>query len=328
MTEPTTHSSADSAPDARTSPATEALAGVPIRSLKDLPSSHLLGSGTAMCAGCGGLETVHQIYDLLGGRTVFVNAAGCMTLLATWPFTPFRGGFLYTSMASAAAGAQGVRDALDILVAKKRMPPEEDMTAVVLAGDGSSYGMGLAATSSAIERGLDFIYVCYDNEGYGNTGQQSSAATPYAARTATDALGLGHAEWKKDLFAIWAAHRPAYAATVIAAEPLDLAKKMQRALGIKGPRMILALAPCPTGWGYEPKDTVAIGRLAVKTGIFPLKEYIDGRIVHTIVPKPRLPVEDYLKTQQRFRHLFEPVRQPAAIARIQAAVDDYWAREC
>ncbi len=328
MTESMTHSSTDSAPDDRTSHATEALAGAPIRSLKDLPSSHLLGSGTAMCAGCGGLETVHQIYDLLGGKTVFVNAAGCMTLLATWPFTPFRGGFLYTSMASAAAGAQGVRDALDILVAKKRMPPEEDMTAVVLAGDGSSYGMGLAATSSAIERGLDFIYVCYDNEGYGNTGQQSSAATPYAARTATDALGLGHAEWKKDLFAIWAAHRPAYAATVIAAEPLDLAKKMQRALGIKGPRMILALAPCPTGWGYEPKDTVAIGRLAVKTGIFPLKEYIDGRIVHTIVPRPRLPVEDYLKTQQRFRHLFEPVRQPAAIARIQAAVDDYWAREC
>jgi pyruvate ferredoxin oxidoreductase beta subunit len=242
-----------------------------IRSMKDLPSTHLLGAGTAMCAGCGGLQTVHEIYDLLGGASVFVNAAGCMTLLATWPFTPFRGGFLYTSMASAPAGAQGVRDALDILVRKGRLAPGEDMTAVVLAGDGSSYGMGLSATSAAIERGLDFLYLCYDNEGYGNTGQQTSDATPFAARTSTEATGAGHEGSKKDLFAIWVAHRPAYAATVIAAEPLDLAKKLQRARGLKGPRLILALAPCPTGWDYEPKDTVEVGRLAVSTGIFPLK---------------------------------------------------------
>ena len=298
-----------------------------IKSMKDLPSTHLLGTGTAMCAGCGGLQAIHEIYDLVGAKSVFVNAAGCMTLLATYPFTPFRGGWLYTSMASASAGAQGVRDALDILVAKNRMPPDEDMTAVVLAGDGSSYGMGLSATSAAIERGLDFLYVCYDNEGYGNTGQQTSDATPYGAHTSTEAVGLGHREQKKDLFAIWAAHRPAYAATVIAAEPLDLAKKLERALALKGPRLILALAPCPTGWGFEPKDTVEIGRLAVRTGIFPLEEYVDGRTAHTRVPHPRLPVEDYLKTQQRFRHLFEPLRQDAAIAHIQAGVDAYWARE-
>jgi pyruvate ferredoxin oxidoreductase beta subunit len=298
---------------------------IPIRSLKDLPSQHLLGAGTSMCAGCGGLDTVHQVYDLIGPKSVFVNAAGCLTLLATWPFTPFRGGFLYTSMASAPAGAQGVRDALDLLVAKGRLPADEDMAAVVLAGDGSSYGMGLSATSAAIERGLDFLYVCYDNEGYGNTGQQSSDATPYGARTATEAAGLGHREWKKDLFAIWTAHRPAYAATVIAAEPLDLAKKLQRALATKGPRLILALAPCPTGWGFEPAQGVEIGRLAVRTGLFPLKEYADGRTVHTIVPpRPRPPVEAYLETQRRFRHLFEPVRQDEAIARIQARVDGYW----
>ena len=295
-----------------------------IRSMKDLPSAHLLGAGTAMCAGCGGLQSVHEVYDLLG-PTVFVNAAGCMTLLATWPFTPFRGGFLYTSMASAPAGAQGVRDALDILIRKQRLAPDEDMTVVVLAGDGSSYGMGLSATSSAIERGLDFLYLCYDNEGYGNTGQQSSDATPFAARTATESAGMGHALWKKDLFAIWVAHRPAYAATVVAAEPLDLAKKLQRARGVAGPRLILALAPCPTGWDYDPKDTVEIGRLAVATGIFPLKEYVDGRIVHTRVPNPRVPVEEYLKLQGRFRHLFEPQRADAAIAAIQARVDEYWA---
>lgn len=301
------------------------MTAIPIRSLKDLPTEHLLATGTGMCAGCGGLEAVHQVYDLLGGRTVFVNAAGCMTLLATWPFTPFRGGFLYTSMASAPAGAQGVRDALDILVAKGRLAPGEDMTAVVLAGDGSSYGMGLSATSAAIERGLDFLYLCYDNEGYANTGQQGSDATPWGARTATESSGRGHALRKKDLFAIWCAHRPAYAATVIAAEPLDLARKIERALATRGPRLILALAPCPTGWGYDPRETVEVGRLAVRTGIFPLKEFVDGRVVHTKTPHPRLPVEDYLVGQQRFRHLFSPVRDDAAIARIQAGVDAYWA---
>lgn len=293
-----------------------------IRSMKDLPSAHLLGAGTAMCAGCGGLQAVHEIYDLLGGKTVFVNAAGCMTLLATWPFTPFRGGWLYTSMASAPAGAQGVRDALDILVEQGRLPRDEDMTAVVLAGDGSSYGMGLSATAAAIDRGLDFLYLCYDNEGYGNTGQQASDATPHGARTATTAAG--YSGWKKDLFEIWIAHRPAYAATAIAAEPLDLAKKIERARGMRGPRLIHALAPCPTGWEFDPQLTVEIGRLAVKTGIFPLKEYVDGSVVHTRVPRPRAPVEDYLKPQGRFRHLFEPARNDALIAEIQSAVDRYW----
>jgi pyruvate ferredoxin oxidoreductase beta subunit len=297
-----------------------------IRSLKDLPSAHLLGAGTAMCAGCGGLEALHQIYDLLGGKTVFVNAAGCMTLLSVYPFTPFRGGFLYTSMASAPAGAQGVRDALDLLRESGRIGADEDQTAVVLAGDGSSYGMGLSATSAAIERGLDFLYVCYDNEGYGNTGQQASGATPHAARTASTPGAHGYAGWKKDLFAIWAAHQPAYVATVIGAEPLDLAQKIERAASLRGPRFILALAPCPTGWEFDPKLTVEVGRLAVRTGLWPLKEYVDGKVVHTRVPHPRVPLEDYLKLQGRFRHLFEPRRDEAMLQALQARVDAYWAK--
>jgi pyruvate ferredoxin oxidoreductase beta subunit len=295
-----------------------------IKSMKDLPSTHLLGAGTAMCAGCGGLQALHEIYELVGGKTVFVNAAGCMSLLSIYPFTPFRGGWMYTSMASAAAGAQGVRDAFDLLLAKGRMRPEDDMTAVVLAGDGASFGMGLSATSAAIERGLDFLYLCYDNEGYGNTGQQASGATPHGARTSTTLGPLGYGGWKKDLFAIWVAHRPAYAATVVGAEPLDLAKKIERAMSVRGPRLIHALAPCPTGWDFDPRDTVEIGRLAVRSGIFPLKEYVDGAVVHTRVPKPRLPVAEYLKRQGRFAHLFEPERNDALIGQIQAAVDDYW----
>jgi pyruvate ferredoxin oxidoreductase beta subunit len=293
-----------------------------LKRLKDLPSARLLGGGTPMCAGCGGLEALRQAYDLLGGKTVFVNAAGCMTLLSIYPFTPFRGSWLYTAMSAAPAAAQGVRDALDILIAGKRLPPQEDLTVVALSGDGAAYGMGLSATSSAIERGLDFLYLVYDNEGYGNTGQQYSEATPHAARTATSLAGFSGE--KKDLFAIWVAHRPAYAATVIGAEPLDLARKVEKAMSLKGPRLILALAPCPTGWDYDHRETVEIGKLAVRTGVWPLKEYADGRVSHSKIPHPRLPVEEYLKRQGRFRHLFEPQRDEATLAAIQAKVDAYW----
>jgi pyruvate ferredoxin oxidoreductase beta subunit len=300
-------------------------AGVRFHRMKDLPSTHLLGTGTPMCAGCGGLEALHEIYDVLGENTVFVNAAGCMTLLSVYPFTPFRGSWLYAAMASAPAGAQGVRDALDILMHKQRMSAEEDLQVAVLTGDGAAYGMGLSATSGAMERGLDFLYICYDNEGYGNTGQQFSAATPHAARTATSKGVHGYPGYKKDLFSIWAAHKPAYVATVIGAEPLDLAQKIEKARGMKGPRMIIALAPCPTGWDYDPKLSVDIGRLAVKTGVWPLKEYVDGQVVHTRVQRDRIPVEEYLKLQGRFRHLFEPARDEATLVEIQARVDSYWA---
>jgi len=296
----------------------------PYKSLKDLPRSHALSPGTAMCAGCGGLEALHEVLDVLGRKTVVVNAAGCMTLLANYPYTPFHGSWLYTSMASAPAGAQGVRDALDILRDRGRLAADDDLTAVVLTGDGSAYGMGLSATSAAIERGLDFIYLCYDNEGYGNTGQQSSGATPHGAKTATSGGTQGYVGEKKDLFAVWAAHKPSYVATVIGADPLDLARKVQRAAALKGPRLILALAPCPTGWDFDPSETVEIGRLAVKSGIWPLKEYVDGRIEHTRVPRPRVPVEEYLTRQGRFRHLFEAERNDALIAAIQARVDRYW----
>jgi pyruvate ferredoxin oxidoreductase beta subunit len=292
--------------------------------MKDLPSTHLLGTGTPMCAGCGGLQALHEIYDILGEKTVFVNAAGCMTLLSVYPFTPFRGSWLYTAMASAPAGAQGIRDALDILIAKDELPAKDDLQVVVLTGDGSAYGMGLSSTSGAMERDLDFIYICYDNEGYGNTGQQYSGATPHAAKTATSKGAHGFAGYKKDLFSIWAAHKPAYVATVIGAEPLDLAHKIETVKSLAGPRMLIALAPCPTGWDYDPRESVEIGKLAVKSGVWPLKEYRDGKVVHTKVPRERVPVEEYLQTQGRFAHLFKPQRDTALLAELQARVDTYW----
>ena len=295
-----------------------------IKRMKDLPSTHLLGTGTPMCSGCGGLEALHQIYDVLGENTVFVNAAGCMTLLSVYPFTPFRGSWLYTAMASAPAGAQGVRDALDILIEQGRLPPEDNLQVVVLTGDGSAYGMGMSATSGAMDRDLDFIYICYDNEGYGNTGQQYSSATPHGAATATSRGSRGYPGYKKDLFAVWCAHQPSYVATVIGSEPLDLAKKIEKARDMSGPRMIIALAPCPTGWDYDPRESVEIARLAVKTGIWPLKEFENGVVTHTRMPRERPPVEDYLKLQGRFRHLFHPHRDDKLLAEIQGRVDNYW----
>ncbi|MCI0506696.1 MAG: thiamine pyrophosphate-dependent enzyme, partial [Gammaproteobacteria bacterium] len=195
---------------------------------------------------------------------------------------------------------------------------------VTLTGDGSAYGMGLSATSGTIDRQLDYLYICYDNEGYGNTGQQFSEATPHAAKTSTSKGSRGYPGFKKDLFAIWAANGPAYVATVIGAEPLDLAKKVQKAKTIKGPRLILALAPCPTGWDFDPQYANDIGKLAVDTGIWPLKEFEYGKVTHTKIPHHRPPVEDYLKTQGRFKHLFKPQRDAEMIDGIQARVDAYW----
>lgn len=294
------------------------------KNIKDLSHDHIFGSGTSMCAGCGALESVKIFYDVLGKNTVFVNAAGCMTLLSAYPFTPFSGSWLYTAMASASAGAQGVRDALDILLEKGEVKAEDDMRVVVLAGDGSSNGMGLSSTSAAMDRGLDYFCISYDNEGYGNTGHQDSAATPLGARTATSSIYAGNINRKKDLFSIWTAHKPVYAATVTAAEPLDLARKIEKAMKLKGPKMFITLAPCPTGWHYESSESVEIGKLAVNTGIWPLKEYIDGEVVHTRIPGTRVPVEEYLKRQGRFAHLFSPERNDKVIGEIQADVDEYW----
>lgn len=289
------------------------------------PLPHQMAAGTSTCAGCGALQGIKLVHDNLGSKVFFVNAAGCMTLLSIYPFSPFAGAWLYTSMASAAAGAQGVRDALDIMLAGNRLPPQEDMQVVVLSGDGSAGGMGLSATSGALDRKLDFIYLCYDNEGYGNTGYQLSAATPHGARTTTSPSG--NPGYKKDLFDIWTAHKPAYVATICGAEPRDLSKKVEKLKSIKGPRLLLALSPCPTAWHFDPSETIKVGKLAVACGIWPLKEYEEGRLVHTKIPKApgqRPQVEEYLRLQGRYDHLFTPRRNDRLISEIQNQVDRYW----
>jgi len=290
--------------------------------LKELPQTEPLAPGSPLCAGCGGLTALRLIHKVLGENVVLVNAAGCMTLLATFPYTPLHASWLYTTMGSAAAGAQGVRDALDILIASGRLPAAENLQVVVLAGDGSTLDMGLSATSAAIHRQLDFWYLCYDNEAYGNTGFQLSAASPLGSLTATTHHGA--AQRKKDIFEIWRAHRPPYVATLSAHDPIDLAEKVARGATLRGPKLLLSLAVCPTGWGFDPSQGDEIAKLAIETGIWPLKEARDGVVRHTYRPSRFRPVEEYLRPQRRFRHMFTPQRNDELLAALQRQVDDYW----
>jgi pyruvate ferredoxin oxidoreductase beta subunit len=300
------------------------------RSIKDIPRAEHLAAGTGLCGGCGGLLALRLFHKVLGPRTIFVNAAGCMTLLAVFPFSPFHASWLYTAMASAPAGAQGVRDALDLMIAKGRLARDEDLRVVVVTGDGAAHGIGLQATLAAIHRGLDFYYFCYDNEAFANTGFQMSPASPFGSRTATTppaaATPAGTVLRKQDLFELWRAQHPAFVATVSPAYPLDLMDKVARAGRLAGPKLFIALSSCPPGWGVEPADSVEVAKLAVDCGVWPLKEVRDGSVVHTVAPYHRQPIEDYLRPQARYRHLFEPVRQQDILRRLQDEVDNYWAQ--
>lgn len=292
------------------------------RNPKDLPREEYLTPGSPLCAGCGGLTTLRLMHKVLGGKVVIVNAAGCMTLLATYPFTPLRSSWLYTTMASAAAGAQGIRDALDVLHSKGSLDEQDDLHVLVLAGDGATYDMGLSATSAAIHRRLNFWYLCYDNEAYGNTGFQMSASSPPGSQTTTSIAGVS--QWKKDIFELWRSQRPPYVATICAHDAVDLAEKVNRALPVQGPKLFLSLAVCPTGWGFDPELGDELARLAIETGIWPLKEARGGVVRHTYIPNRFVPVEEYLRPQRRFRHLFFPERDVAALQQIQRNVDEYW----
>ena len=217
---------------------------------QDLPREEFLTPGSPLCAGCGGLTTLRLMHKILGERVAIVDAAGCMTLLAIYPFTPLRSSWLYTTMGSPSAGAQGIRDALDLLLAKGSMTPEEDLHVLVLAGDGSTYDMGLSSTSAAIHRGLNFWYLCYDNEAYGNTGFQMSAASPLGAATATSPQGTQ--QTKKNIFEIWRAHQPPYVATVSAHDPVDLAEKSAAGHGLAGTEAFCCPGCVSDGVGLRP----------------------------------------------------------------------------
>jgi len=247
----------------------------------------------------------------------------------SYPYSPLKSNWLYTAFASAPAGAQGIRDALDLLISKGKLPKSEDLKVVVVTGDGAAYDIGLQSTSGAIHRGLDFYYLCYDNESYGNTGFQMSSSTPFGSSSKTTPptpeAPIGNTTPKKDLFEIWRAHKPPYIATLSSSHGVDFLRKLEKGSARKGPKLYLAMAACPTGWGFDPSRSVEVEKLAVATGVWPLKEAVDGVTKHTFVPRGLNPVREYLRTQERFSHLFQPTENSAAIARIQTTVNNYWA---
>jgi pyruvate ferredoxin oxidoreductase beta subunit len=253
---------------------------------------------TSACAGCSNALALRYVLKAAGADTVLVVPACCTSVIqGIYPNTAFNVPVYNIAFAAAAACASGMSNAFRATGKRTNV--------IVYAGDGGTLDIGIQALSGAFERGTDFLYVCYDNEEYGNTGMQRSGGTPMGAHTTT--TPAGKTEAKKDIDAIIAAHDPPYMATACAAYPQDLFRKVQKALTFRGPAFIHVLAPCPSGWRYSTEKSVEMGQLAVKSGMWVLYEREYGKL--TINPQSRtaiknpVPLEDYLAPQGRFKDI-------------------------
>jgi pyruvate ferredoxin oxidoreductase beta subunit len=280
--------------------------------------------GHRACIGCGEALAVRLACKVIGDNAIIVNATGCMEIVSSqFPFTSWTVPWIHTLFENTAAVASGVEAGLKVLTRKGR----RDMSGVkvvAMGGDGATSDIGLQALSGAMERGHNFLYICFDNEAYMNTGIQRSSSTPYGATTTTSPAGkksVGQFTWKKDLPSIAVAHGIPYIATACPSYYRDLMNKVKKGMETKGPAYIQILSPCPTGWRCPTDNAIQVGRLAVQTGMFPLYEVENGKYKISINPETLKPVNDYLKSQGRFRHLSE-----VEINRIQAKVNQDWNR--
>ena len=285
--------------------------------------SNALNSGHRACQGCGEALGARYAIDAAmratANRLIAANATGCLEVATTrYPTTAWNVPWLHVAFENSAAVASGVESAQRALRRRHALPAGEEVAVVVFAGDGGTYDIGLQALSGALERGHRFLFVCYDNEAYMNTGVQRSSATPPAARTATtpavgpspgNVFGTG-----KNVPRIAMAHRIPYVATASVSNLRDLESKVKYAMSLRGARYIHIFVPCPLGWGSAPEDTIKIARLAVETGLFPLFEAQDGAVTASTPIRRRVPVTEYLKLQKRYAHLF---RNPPDIGRIE-----------
>jgi pyruvate ferredoxin oxidoreductase beta subunit len=283
-----------------------------------VPRDEPFAPGHRACIGCGEALAVRLACKALGRSVIIANATGCMEIVSSpLPTTSWNVPWIHTLFENTAAVASGIESALKMLMKKGRIA-QQDITVVAMAGDGGTSDIGLQALSGAMERGHNFVYICFDNEAYMNTGIQRSSATPYGASTTTSPAGkmsIGQFSWKKNLPAIAVAHNIPYVATASPSYPVDLIEKVQKAAATPGPAYVHILSVCPTGWRCPTDLSVRIGRLAVETGIFPLYEVENGKYkLNFDFPELR-PITDYMKLQGRFRHLSEDI-----IARIQKRV--------
>ena len=281
---------------------------------KDLLEEYLV-SGHGACPGCAMPVITRNSLHAAGQNTITVITASCLgTILCTFPFSPIKITTYATPFASAAAAASGIKAALD-------MQGNTQTTVLAIVGDGGTFDIGLQALSAAAERNDDFIYLCYDNEAYMNTGIQRSSATPWCAWTTTTPPANLKSQPKKDIMEIVAAHRVPYAATASIAYPEDFERKIQRAKETRGFKFIYALSPCPVGWRFPSELTIRLARLAVQTKAFPLYEVENGERYILSVEPEAIPVSEYLRPQGRFAFLRE-----GDMERIQENVEREWER--
>lgn len=286
----------------------------------NLPEKEFLLPGNRACPGCSLSLAYRHILKALDGKVIVTVPASCLTVLhGMYPITSVGVPCVNTPFASTAASATG-------LVAGLRALNREDVTVLAIAGDGGTYDIGIQALSGAAERGVDFLYICYDNEGYMNTGNQRSSSTPLGTISGTTPI-LGKQEHQKDITAIMEAHGIPYIATANASHPLDLYEKVKKAKAIKGTRFIHVFTPCPPGWRFPTGDTIKVGELAVETGLVILSEVEDGIFRLTAASKALArrgtlrPVKDYFALQGRFRNLTEE-----QIKELQDLVNARWKR--
>jgi pyruvate ferredoxin oxidoreductase beta subunit len=282
-----------------------------------------LAGGHALCQGCGIPLVVRTVLSSLETPAVVVNATGCLEVATTrYPTTAWNVPWLHVAFENAAAVASGVESAYRALRKRHALPDDQQVTFVVFAGDGGTYDIGLQALSGALERGHRFLYVCYDNEAYMNTGVQRSGATPFGASTTTSPAGLegfGKAQQRKDITAVAVAHHIPYVAQAAGSHWHDLSLKAERGAATDGPAFLNVLSDCPVGWGHEPRLAARILDAAVECRFWPLYEVVDGTYRLTYRPERFVPVEEWLRPQKRFAHL-----DAELTAEVQRRVDADW----
>lgn len=298
-------------------------------SLKELAAvQDRLAGGHRMCAGCGAPIAVRQILMAAGDTPVVASCAtGCLEVSTTiYPYSSWKVPFIHNAFENSAATMSGVEAAFKGLQRAGKIPADKKVKFVAFGGDGGTYDIGLQSLSGAMERGHDMVYVCYDNGAYMNTGIQRSSATPLGAWATTSEVGSveqGKPQRRKDLTSIIADHHIPYAAQASVSHWRDLTTKAEKAFAVDGPAFLNVMAPCPRGWRSASNKSIEIAKAGVMTGYWPLFEVDHGVWRMTVTPKDRLPVEEFLKTQGRFKHLFKP-ENAELLAAVQAEVDRYW----
>jgi pyruvate ferredoxin oxidoreductase beta subunit len=286
-----------------------------------------INSGHRACQGCGealgARYAIDAVMEATNGRLICANATGCLEVFSTpYPETSWQVPWIHSLFGNTAAVATGIAAALKI---KQQKGERRNIRVVAQGGDGGTTDIGFGCLSGMFERNDDVLYICYDNQGYMNTGIQRSSATPPAARTATT-MAVGSAPGNvfgqgKYLPAIAMAHEIPYVATATVADLRDLEAKVRRAMEFHGARYIHILVPCPLGWGSASHETIHLARLAKETGLFPVFEAERGEITSVLKIRRRQPVEEYLKPQKRYAHLFGKTPQVEVIARLQGMAD-------